>query len=114
MSNTNENENTLELRVAAGDAAGLVRAMQSNDGAGVAGLLSAMDPKELQALTLALAGMVPMAWRAAYRAGVRFGSLNVPDHELDEFGASEDLAGLSAAELTGYLSAVAKESRRSS
>ncbi|MGO2780093.1 hypothetical protein [Glutamicibacter arilaitensis] len=112
MSNTNEN--ALELRVAAGDAAGLVRAMQSNDGAGAAALLSAMDPKELEAMTLALAGMVPMAWRAAYRAGVRFGSLNVPDHELDEFGASEDLAGLSAAELTAYLGALVKESRRSS
>ncbi|WP_426734916.1 hypothetical protein [Glutamicibacter sp. 2E12] len=112
MSNTNEN--ALELRVAAGDAVGLVRAVQSNDGAGAAALLSAMDPKELEAMTLALAGMVPMAWRAAYRAGVRFGSLNVPDHELDEFGASEDLAGLSAAELTAYLGALAKESRRSS
>ncbi|MGP5678490.1 hypothetical protein ACTXPX_05915 [Glutamicibacter arilaitensis] len=113
MSNENNNGGR-ELHTSMGDAAALVRAYEAGDGPGVAALVAGLDPEELGAVVMMVASLVPAAWRAAYRAGVRFGSLNVPDHELDDFSESDELAGLSAAELAGYLGAVTRTARESS
>lgn len=110
MSNTNETRH--ELAPLSGDAAAMVRAFEADDGAAVSAVVAGLSSDERDGLVLALAALVPMGWRAAYRAGLEFGAEHGPA-DLDGQDRAE-VAGMVHAELVGYLGAVIGQSRRSS
>lgn len=101
-----------EIHEHAADAVGLVRATVADDGAGVGALLSGMSQDERDGVLVALVHLAPLWWSAAYRAGVRFGSENVPADELDELEESDELVMLERAELGAYLGGVVEHARR--